>query len=169
MKCIWSNDFTGSVDPYNLLRKMDSHWISLRKQLCFPKSKIGFHDCSELRGLKIVYFKCPLKHPFWVHSARFAMKCSYTVQKTHALLPVRNHLVLPWSLWSWKQRSCHFSPAVNSPKLLCECAQERRRVSSSLSSPTDVLPPWHSTINLWNKKGGTRTETSGCFCREQTD
>lgn len=27
-------------------------------------------------------------------------------------------------------------------------------VSSYLSSPTDVLPPWQSTINLWNKKSG---------------
>lgn len=69
--------FTGFVDAYNLLRKMDSHWISLRKQLCFPKSKLGFHDCSELWGLKILkmeMFKCPLKHPFWVHLAQFAMK-----------------------------------------------------------------------------------------------
>lgn len=35
--------------------------------------------------------------------------------------------------------------------------------SPPLSSPADVLPLWHSTINLWNKEGGTHTETPATF------
>lgn len=70
----------------------------------------------------------------------------------------RNHLVPPWS---WDPGSDKLPPSSGRKSSRSPLWLPVRKMGRSppRSSPTDVPPPWQSTKNLWNSKGGACTQT----------